>query len=80
MDIFVLNSLLMVSLSVFRLSARVHRRSFGILNLTQPVRTQDGPLCEFVTFIDKDMTVNWKFLRWGRTRMCQSAWQGKPLF
>ncbi len=40
MDIFALNSLLIVSLSVFRLSdARAHRRSFCILNLTQTVRT-----------------------------------------
>ncbi len=34
---------------------------------------------EFLTFIEKDMTVNLKFLRWGRTRICQSAWQDKPL-
>ncbi len=42
MDIFALNSHLIVSLSVFRLSdarAAAAQRSFGILNLTQPVRT-----------------------------------------
>ncbi len=79
MDIFVLNSLLMVSLSVFRLSACVHAPAAPALIRYFKLNTacQDGPLCEFVTFIDKDMTVNWKFLRWGRT---QSAWQGKPLF
>ncbi len=39
MDIFVLYSLFIVSLSVFRLSdTRARARSFGILNLTQTVR------------------------------------------
>ncbi len=42
MDIYVLHILLIVSPSVFRLSdarARTRRCSFGILNLTQAVRT-----------------------------------------
>ncbi len=66
MDIFVLYSLLIVSLSVFRLSdTRARARSFGILNLTQTVRMDLYAKwkCsrEFVTFINKDMTVNWIF-------------------
>ncbi len=36
-------------------------------------------LHEFVTFTDKDMTINGKFLRWAHTRIYQSAWQDKPL-
>ncbi len=69
MDIFVLNSLLIVSLAVFRLSARVHAPAAPALiryfNLTQTVRTDLYAKMEMltwiVTFIDKDMTVNESF-------------------
>ncbi len=51
MDMFALNSLLIVSLSVFRLSdARVHvRRAFCFLNLTQTVRTDLYAKMEMLT-------------------------------
>ncbi len=70
MGIFALKILLIVSLSVFRLSdarACVHVPAAPVLIQYFKLNTgcQDGPLCktwkcsrEFVTFIDKDMTVN----------------------
>ncbi len=58
MDIFALNSLLIVSLSVFRLSdarARTrtlpHRRSFGNLNVTQTIRTDLYAKMEMLAWI-----------------------------
>ncbi len=46
MDIFALNSLLIASLSVFRLSS-----SFGILNLAQTVRTDLYAKMEMLSWI-----------------------------
>ncbi len=54
MDIFVLQILLIVSPSVFRLSdarARARRCSFGILNLTQAVRTDPYAKMEMLAWI-----------------------------
>ncbi len=86
MDIFALHILLIVSLSVFRLfDARARARPalilyFKLNSLSGRTFMQKWKCsCESVTFIDKDMTVNWTFLHWGRTRICQRAWQGKPL-
>ncbi len=49
MDIFALHILLIVSLSVFRLSDA--RRSFGILNLTRAVRTDLYAKMEMLAWI-----------------------------
>ncbi len=52
MDIFALHILLIVSPSVFRLSdARARARSFGILNLTQAVRTDPYAKMEMLAWI-----------------------------
>ncbi len=56
MDIFALNILLIVSLSVFHLSdararAPPHCRSFGIWNLTQAVRTDFYAKMEMLAWI-----------------------------
>ncbi len=58
MDIFALHILLIVSVSVFRLSdacararARARRCSFGILNLTQAVRTDLFAKMEMLAWI-----------------------------
>ncbi len=80
MDIFALNSLLIVC--VFRLSDTRAPAALALIQYFKPLSGRTFMqkwkcLCEFFTFIDKDMTVNWTFLRWGRTRICQSAWQGK---